>query len=345
MNQSQRPSFAVRIRHALVALFGGARSEQRSGSTGSAEPDSSELPVARSELQANTQSNRAASSASSIVLDGNAKVGQIINGDMYIHSQVIDMRGDDFTASSGGQMTDRVIDGNVHVNSQVIQMRGGRSARGDRPRGRGKVFINGVDVFDSAVCKGQAQATSQSRPVGQFTELRVELPAEIIVDAGSNADSVELHGSHEALACVATDHNGEILTIRRAPGAGNMHGPLTIHLSQTLLAAVTATTACAVRIRNLSAETFQARYSGASTLEVAGKVGAFILEGSGAGSIDASGLQAHRVSIGVSGASNVAVHACDAIEGSVSGVSKILVSGQPRVRHVRTSGLANVRYR
>lgn len=92
----------------------------------------------------------------------------------------------------------------------------------------------------------------------------------------------------------------------------------------------------------IECDRFDVDMSGASSIELEGKVDIFNIDLSGAGSIKAKDLIANEVRIDLSGASSASVYAKKKIRGDLSGVGSIDYYGDPEDVDVNKSGLGSI---
>jgi Putative auto-transporter adhesin, head GIN domain len=102
--------------------------------------------------------------------------------------------------------------------------------------------------------------------------------------------------------------------------------------------------ASTVRIGNLQASQLRLEGSGATKAELAGKVGAQVVNLSGAGSYRASGLESDRAELHVSGAGKAFVNARTSLAVEISGAGLVEYLGNPKLEQ-DISGVGKVRRR
>ncbi|HHT22368.1 MAG TPA: PspC domain-containing protein [Bacteroidales bacterium] len=93
-----------------------------------------------------------------------------------------------------------------------------------------------------------------------------------------------------------------------------------------------------------SAQKLDVKVSGASKLEAQGVADTLLLNSTGASKVDADDLRTKVSVVDLSGASSADVHTTEEFQGSVSGASRIEVSGNPAKRSNSTSGGSSIRY-
>jgi hypothetical protein len=102
--------------------------------------------------------------------------------------------------------------------------------------------------------------------------------------------------------------------------------------------------ASTIRIGNLQASRLHLEGSGATKVELTGKVGVQVVDLSGAGSYLARGLESDRVEVHVSGAGKAFVNAKTSLAVEISGAGLVEYSGNPKLEQ-DISGVGKVRRR
>ena len=102
--------------------------------------------------------------------------------------------------------------------------------------------------------------------------------------------------------------------------------------------------ASTVRIGNLQASRLHLEGSGATKVELTGKVGVQVVDLSGAGSYLARGLESDRAEVHVSGAGKAFVNANTSLAVEISGAGLVEYSGNPKLEQ-DISGIGKVRRR
>jgi len=99
--------------------------------------------------------------------------------------------------------------------------------------------------------------------------------------------------------------------------------------------------ACTLRVRDLQATTLKLDGSGATKVELAGKVAHQQIDLSGAGSYQAAGLASDDATVGVSGAGKAVINARTALSVDISGAGKVEYVGDPQLKQ-SISGIGKV---
>jgi hypothetical protein len=123
----------------------------------------------------------------------------------------------------------------------------------------------------------------------------------------------------------------------------NPRKPLKVYLTTPYLEGIDASGATNVNVEGIEADRFVLDLSGASSCELAGKVGYLRGDISGASNLYARDLYCQTVKIDVSGAANAKVSTDETLDADVSGAASVTYYGDPRNVLTDVSGAASVR--
>lgn len=96
-------------------------------------------------------------------------------------------------------------------------------------------------------------------------------------------------------------------------------------------------------LSGLKVNHLEAECSGVGSIELSGTAVEAVLECSGVGSIKAHRLVAKRVKADVSGVGGIKCHATLRLDGDVSGVGTLEYAGDPKEKHLNSSGIGGVK--
>ena len=218
-----------------------------------------------------------------------------------------------------------------------------------------------ITLFSSFIIKGNGNVVSEKRNVSEFTAIDVSHGFDVIITQG-DACTVEVEADENLQEVIVTKVKNGVLhayakeSIRKAT-------KMTIYISFKELemleasGAVDLETAGVVTGRKLEVrcsgasdlelfveyEDIRIDVSGASDLDIEGSAHYLNADVSGASDIDAFQLDAAKVIVDASGASNIKVHALKSIEAEASGASDIKYKGNPEILGISTSGAGDVR--
>ena len=205
---------------------------------------------------------------------------------------------------------------------------------------------------------GWAQ-TTETRSVDAFTGISSSALVEIEVKSGSPC-SVVLEGEADAMKTITTEVKDGILILGQ--DGHSKSGPVKIFVTiselkkvdlggPTSLTGVGTFATDSVRLEgsggsqlelNVNARSVSVDLSGASSLHLCGTSTDLSAELSGASEFRAGCLEAQKVAVSTSGASNASVMASRKITASASGASDILIYGEASDRTINASGSSTI---
>lgn len=122
------------------------------------------------------------------------------------------------------------------------------------------------------------------------------------------------------------------------------HGKTTVQAPVGESLAVDIRGASTLGLSNVNVGQLTIGIAGAADVTAAGTAKQATYRLSGAGAFTAQELVAEDVSVNLSGAGSVRVHATKRIKGAVSGIGKLAVAGSPAERDVKVAGIGDVVY-
>jgi hypothetical protein len=203
------------------------------------------------------------------------------------------------------------------------------------------VSASGCVVHSSPAITGSGTPQTESRDVASFGRVSVggALHAEITVGP---AAAVQVTGDDNLVPLVRADVVGDELRLTLEENV-RPKVPLRVIVTAPKLAGVRAGGASSVKAVGIDAERLDADASGASSLDLAGRVSTLKGEVSGASSLRARGLAAAVTTLDVAGASSAAVNCTGRLSADVSGASSLTYFGKPGSVEPRVSGASTVR--
>ncbi len=128
-------------------------------------------------------------------------------------------------------------------------------------------------------------------------------------------------------------------------GASRQSGRVIVGIAAPRLRDVSVTGAAVVDLSSIAADELLLRATGAGRINGRGECGLLTAEASGSAVVKCTALWSKGVTVDVSGAGILRVHAESYVRGRVSGSGVLAVSGQPRDRSVKRSGSGLVQYK
>lgn len=206
-----------------------------------------------------------------------------------------------------------------------------------------KKEIGKLVPFDVVELHGPFQADVR---VGNGPDLDIEGPAYLI-------EALDVHiGSDKLTLKVDEDvdvKSGDWIKVSLdTPALTSLslagHGKTTVQAPVGDSLAVDVSGASTLTLSNVNVGQLTIGIAGAADVTAAGTAKKATYTLAGAGAFTAQELVAEDVSVNLSGAGSVRVHATKRIKGAVSGIGKLAVAGSPAERDVNVSGIGDVVY-
>lgn len=186
----------------------------------------------------------------------------------------------------------------------------------------------------------QAQnAASEIVSHEQFTSLDIAGPFSITYHKAPEY-TMRITGDAQLLKLVEVNYLDSMTRIV-LPKDINTDKQLFIDLSAPYLDAIYLSGATTSTFADLERDHITVRLAGAYTCTLSGKVHALAITASGAGKLDALALQAHRVTVEASGASDIAVFAEKELSVKAYGATHVRYAGTPEI-YKELAGAGNV---
>jgi hypothetical protein len=222
------------------------------------------------------------------------------------------------------------------------------------------VVLAGCDIAIAPSLRGSGIAKTETRSVGEFTEVEVGNAIELAVTVGPEQNDLVVTADDNLLPHVQTIVTGNRLKIYLDTSCSTNVG-VEVTATAAALRSLVGSGASTTTISGITGERFDLELSGASGCEltgdtdlldvtlsgashskIAGSAKQLTVECSGASRLDASELTAEIVSADVSGASTADVSATSELTAEASGASTLRYAGQPAKLDKRTSGASTV---
>lgn len=201
----------------------------------------------------------------------------------------------------------------------------------------------GFSLFDSPGVKGSGVAKTETREVGDFTELDVSAAMNVELTVGPTT-TFEITADDNLLEHLKSEVSNGKLKVHFDTSTSSSIG-VKIKATTPSLKAYHGSGATTAKIEGVKAESFKIDLSGASTCTVVGTADKFVVECSGASKVKAEQLVAKKVKADASGASSIEAHATEEVVGHASGASSIRYSGKPTSGKFDASGASSIKAR
>ncbi|MQC26583.1 MAG: DUF2807 domain-containing protein [Chloroflexi bacterium] len=215
--------------------------------------------------------------------------------------------------------------------------------------------------------RGSGNVVTESRQLGDFEEITIEYPAQVVVRQGASS-SVVIEAEDNLVQQLESEVRGDRLTIknRESDWRDRVNPSEPVHLTITVvnltdvhfptageLEILGLTTdslslhlggAGNIMIQDLNADNFECRISGAGNIDANGTVQTMRLEISGFGNFDAHDLKSQTANVQINGAGNATVRVAEELTAKISGAGSVDYYGSPEVSR-QISGLGSVTLR
>ena len=205
---------------------------------------------------------------------------------------------------------------------------------------------------------------TQERNVGSFNQIKIGGAYDVFIKKGSSA-SVRLEGPTKDLDKITTEVKDGVLKVQKKKNVSwgwNAGKSVKVYITYTELKGLHSSGSSDVKVENtvnasdfslscsgsgdihipLKVSSLSARISGSGDMEIEGNCDEENFSISGSGDIEASGLEAKKATLKISGSGSIRLHVTDYLEGHISGSGKVRYKGDPRQK-VKISGSGSVR--
>lgn len=180
---------------------------------------------------------------------------------------------------------------------------------------------------DQVVGSGNRQR--QKRDVPAFTSISTEGAYEIEF-VSQQPVSLEIEADDNILPIITTEVSNGVLRIRNNRSF-SVNRPIILKITAPNLEGLSASGAGKIEISGLQNDSFEIDSNGAPSIKVSGETKAVDINSNGAGKIDTHKLRATKAVVVANGATKVEVFASDELNANVTGPSRVVYSGDPKV--------------
>jgi Putative auto-transporter adhesin, head GIN domain len=202
------------------------------------------------------------------------------------------------------------------------------------------LLVLGACNEDTNTIRGSGNVTTEARPVGKFTAIRLSGVGQLVVERGEAESLTVTVDDNLAPLFLSEVRDGTLyLSVERGkrPSRSAVY-----KVTVSDLRDVEVSGAGSMEATGLDGETLSISISGAGSAKASGRADNLRLSVSGAGSLNAARLQARRATAVVSGAGDVTVSASDDLDARVSGAGAIRYIGSPRLTS-QVSGAGSIK--
>lgn len=191
---------------------------------------------------------------------------------------------------------------------------------------------------------GSGVLATEQRDVSGFDRVSFEGFGTLIITQGSE-ESLTIEAEDNILPRIETKVRGGTLEIGfdtdRWQDIVRPTKSITYALTVITLDGITLSGAGSIEASGIDADRFDVELSGAGSIELSGFAATQEINVSGAGSYDSAELQSEHVGVNISGAGSATVWATESLDVNISGVGNVSYYGDPQVWE-SVSGLGNL---
>jgi hypothetical protein len=200
------------------------------------------------------------------------------------------------------------------------------------------IFV--LAACDEQAIKGSGIITTEVRPVGKFTAIRLSGVGQLVIER-TGAESLTVTADDNLVPLFTSEVKDGTLHLAVAKGKRPSGSPI-YRVTVGDLRELEVGGAGTIEATKLDGDTLSISISGAGSGSAAGRAESLTISISGAGSLNAAELRAKRAKVVVSGAGDVTVNASDELDATVSGAGTITYIGSPKLTS-KVSGVGAIR--
>ena len=192
--------------------------------------------------------------------------------------------------------------------------------------------------------EGSGVLVTEQRAVSGFDRVSFEGFGTLIITQGSE-ESLTIEAEDNVLPRIETKVSGRTLEIGfdtdRWQDIIRPTKPITYTLTVITLDGIALSGAGSIEASGIDTERFDVEISGAGSIDLSGFARTQEINVSGAGSYDSRELESEHADVNISGAGSATVWATESLDVNISGVGNVSYYGDPQV-HESVSGLGNL---
>jgi hypothetical protein len=188
--------------------------------------------------------------------------------------------------------------------------------------------------------EGSGTVATQDRPVPAFDSIDFSSVGTVTVEQ-TGTDSLQVQADDNIAPLLTSEVEGTTLKLGVQPGATIGRADITYRITVRQLGGVVLSGAGSVNATGIDGPSLALANSGAGSLTVTGRTDRLNVDLVGLGSVDTRGLTAQDVDVSVGGAGTATVNAARTLSARVTGVGDIVYLGNPAVTQ-EVTGLGTV---
>ena len=225
----------------------------------------------------------------------------------------------------------------VTINGRTIQS-----------AGNSIVITNDTMVVDGLgrsglVIQGSGKSATENRDLNDFTELRLDISANVTVTPGDRAKCT-ITADDNILPLILTEHFGKVLRITATESYSSRQG-VKIAIEVPLLTRAQINGSGAISIVGATAEELALVINGSGDIHASGEVTELTARINGSGNVYAADLQAKKVVVLLNGSGDADIHVINDLTIKVNGSGGVSYSGTPSTVNSSLNGSGRIQKR
>ena len=201
------------------------------------------------------------------------------------------------------------------------------------------VIVNGK-VVSGTVIEGSGKSASQNRDLGDFTELCLNINANITITAGEES-KCRISADDNILPVILTKCSGKVLRIS-AKESYSSRKAVTIAIEIPLLTKAEINGSGKIDIKGVTKDKLTLAINGSGDITSNGQVKELVATIKGTGALHATELKAASATITINGSGDAEVRATDSLTANVNGSGDIKYVGTPSKIHTTVNGSGDI---
>lgn len=174
---------------------------------------------------------------------------------------------------------------------------------------------------------GNGQVVTQTRAIGNFTDIEARGASEVVVRVGP-APSLAITADSNIIPQLSSEIKGNKLILGSRGSYRTRHTPRIVVTVPTLDAAALSGSGN-LRVEGIGGSSVALAVNGSGNLTATGRAGELAIAINGSGNADARAVGAASASVAISGSGNVTIATSGPLSGAISGSGSIRHVGQP----------------
>ena len=187
---------------------------------------------------------------------------------------------------------------------------------------------------------GNGQIVTQSRTIGNFTQIEARGASDVVVRVGA-APSLAITADSNIISQLTSEIRGNRLVLESRGSYRTRHTPRIVVTVPSLDAAALSGSGN-MRVEGIGGSSVALAVNGSGNLTASGRAGDLAVAINGSGNADARSVAASSASVAISGSGNATVATNGKLSGAISGSGNIRHVGQPSSISVVRNGSGTV---